>query len=120
MRVATGTSHRETEPDRAGRFDAVEGVFGFVFVLDGAALARAHVATDVTGTDFLLDRSGGQKVARQLFDGELVERHIVVKRFDHPIAELPDGTRIVGGIAARIGVTSQIEPDVRPALTVRG
>ena len=59
-----------------------------------------------------------QHIPRQLLDRELVERHAVIDRFDHPVPIGPDGTRTILLVAVRIRVTSDIQPLAPPALTV--
>ena len=120
MGVAAGASHRETEPDRAGCLDTVEGVFALVFLLDGPALAGAHIAADVTGSDFLLGACVGQQVACQLLSGEFVERHVLVERIDDPLAILPDAAIGVDVVAVRVGVAGGIQPVTRLMLAVTG
>ena len=118
MRVAARAGHGETKPDRAGRLDTVESVFGLVFIFDGAALAGAHVAADVTGGNFLHGRRVRQQIARKLFGRELVERHVLVERVDDPLAVFPDAPFRIDMVAMRVGVARRIKPVTRLVLAV--
>ena len=118
MRVAARAGHGETKPDRAGRLDTVERVFGLVFIFDGAALAGAHIAADVTGGNFLHGRRVRQQIARKLFARELVERHVLVERVDDPLAVFPDAAFRIDMVAMRVGVARRIKPVTRLVLAV--
>ena len=52
----------------------------------------------------------GQQVAGQLFDGELVERHVAVEGVDHPVAIRPDLAVVVEVDAVGVGVAGGVEP----------
>jgi hypothetical protein len=74
---------------------------------------------EAAGDQLVLSRIG-QHVARDLFDRELIERHVLVERVDDPVAVLPHDARQVLFVALRIGVAREIEPGTRPALAVVG
>ena len=52
----------------------------------------------------LFTRGVGQKIAGQLLDGKLIERHTRVERVDHPIPIRPDVALAVLLVAVGIGV----------------
>ena len=51
-----------------------------------------------------------QHVARELFDGEAVERQIPVKGVDHPVAPPPHHAGRIGLIPVRVGVPRCTQP----------
>ena len=66
-------------------------------------------------TRVLLDGGPGQQVARELLDGEAIERQIVVEGPDDPLAVFPQRSLVVEVQAVRIAVAGQVErtgPDV--------
>ena len=113
MGVAPGAGHREPQPDRARGFDAVEGVLGLVFLDDGAAFARAHVATDIARRNFLVKLCFWQQIASQLLDRELIVGHVFVEGINHPIAPLPQAPVRIDVVAVRVGVPGGIKPIMR-------
>ena len=67
----------------------------------------------------MLLRGPGQQVAGDLFDGELVERLVGIERLDDVVAIEPDRSWRVVGIACRISVARQVEPEPCPVFAVR-
>ena len=53
-----------------------------------------------------------------MLDGELIKWHIIIERFNHPVAIRPNGSRIVFLVAICVGVACQIEPFTSPALAI--
>ena len=108
--MAGGAGGGEAEPDgRHGRrpVDAVEHA---VFLLDHAALAGADVAAVEAGGNELLLAGVRQHVARELFDGELVEWQVAVEGVDHPVAVAPDLAVVVEVDAMGVGVSCGVQP----------
>ena len=68
--------------------------------------------------DPLIERGVGQQVARDLFDRELVEGHVLVKSLDQPVPVGPDAAPVVFFIAVRIGIAHKIEPGPGPPFPV--
>ena len=68
----------------------------------------------------MIDAGVRQQIARELFDGELVEGQVAVERVHHPVAVFPDLAGRVDGVAVGVGVTRDVEPRARPALTEVG
>ena len=118
--VAAVTSEREAEPDGRGGLDAIEDIFDASLFGDAAALAVEHIIAVKTAGDFLVARGAGQKIAGELFDGELIEGHVRVQRIHHPIAPRPHRTLGVALEAVSIGVAREIEPVPSPAFAVAG
>ena len=77
--VALGARHRQAEPGRGGRVDAVEQVHEPLLFGDRAPFAVQQMIAVESAGDSLLDRRLGQQVAGQLPDRELVERQVVVQ-----------------------------------------
>ena len=74
--VAAGAAHGQAHPNNGGGLRAIGDVFDAVFLGDDAAFAvGAVVAVEAGGNDLI---AGGirQQIAGQLFDGELVVRHV--------------------------------------------
>src|SRR5258706_6074392 len=121
MIVALRTAYGESEPYGAYGVSTVHDLLeARLFAIDACFPIRECIAME-PGGDFLLSAGIGQHVARQLLDGELIERHVFVQRVDHPLSPTPrHRTDLVLLIAIAIGVSRQIEPRPRPLLTVMG
>ncbi len=118
VRVAPRTAHGQAH-ERVGRgLDAIDDVFDLVLRRNGAALEVHHVIPVEPGGDLL--RVGGvwQQIARDLVDGELVEREIPVERVDHPVAPVPHLAQAVDVIPVGVGVARSVEPGHGHALAV--
>src|SRR5262249_15161086 len=117
--VALRAAYGKAKPNRAQRGCAVEHLLITELFGIGATLTiRQRVAIEA-GSDYVIDGAVRQQVARELLDGELVERHIAVERFDHPLPPAP-GPRAgaVFFIAVAIGVSRQVQPVTRPFFAV--
>jgi hypothetical protein len=68
--------------------------------------------------DQLIDGRIRQHVARDLFDREAVERHVLIQRVDDPVAILPHHPREILFEALRVGIARQIEPRPRPPFAI--
>ena len=86
MVVTSGASNCQSEEDAAGCVDAVLGVDGIELFGDDAALIRRDVAAIKAGSDQLIHGSIREQIARDLFKGEPIERHVAIERADDPIA----------------------------------
>src|SRR6185436_8738085 len=116
--VTFGAHHREAQPGGAGGGDPVLYRFGpILFVVAAAFVVDLGVAVKTSG-NLLLQGGVGQQVAGQLLDGELIKRHVLVERVDHPFTVRPDRTRQVHLIAIGIGVTRQVQPSARDVFAV--
>ena len=84
-----------------------------------AAFAIGQRVAVEAGGDTLFDGGVGQQVARELFDRELVKRHVAVERVDHPMAIAPcPGARRVLFKAVAVGVAREVKPVSSPFLAV--
>ena len=108
--VAGGAAGGQSEPDRRRGIDAVLGINGGVLLRDGPALACRLQQPVIAGGDLLLLRRAGQHVAGNLFDCELIERHVGLVRGYHPIAVRPDAARIIEMNSLRVGVAHRVQP----------
>ena len=116
--VALGAVDGDRHPDLERRVDPIDdGDVAELLVVGPAFRVRQRVAVE-RRRQKLVDGRIGEHVAGDLFDRELVVRQIAVEGVDHPVAILPDGPRLILGIAVRVGVASQIEPHRRPAFAV--
>ena len=61
-----------------------------------------------------------QQIAGKLFDREFVERQVAVEGADDPLAPLPHVAIVINMIAVGVGVTRQIQPELRQPLAERG
>ncbi len=73
MVVTLGACDCQTEPNGAGGVDAVDDVRGLILLGNDASLKRNHVIAVEAAGDALIEGRVGQQIARDLFDGELVE-----------------------------------------------
>ena len=60
--------------------------------------------------NLLIDGGIGQKVPSQLPDGKLIERHILIKGFDHPVPPNPLVGVSVLLEAITVGIACSIQP----------
>jgi len=116
--VAARAIEGQAEPDGGGGLDAVEDVFDARLLGDAAALAVEHVVAVKTTRDFLLARSRGEEIAGELFDGELVERHVGVEGVHDPVAPRPHGALGVALESVGVGVASDVQPVPSPAFAI--
>ena len=120
MGMTLGAAHRQPQPDRPGGIDAVLDGGGAELLVVGPPFGIGHrVAVEGRG-HALVEGRAGKQVARELFDGELIIREVVVEGVDDPVAVAPDRAQGVGAVPGRVGVARQVEPDARPALAVGG
>ena len=115
--VTLGTRHRRPHPDCCGRVHSVNNGDVTEFFVVRTTFVVGHRISMKGGRDQLVVGRVRQQVTRKLLDRELIERLIGIKRFHHIIAEQPDAARRVIGIARRVGISGQIEPQQSPMLT---
>ena len=116
--VAPGAADREAEPHGRGRIHAVHDVLHRVLFRHDAAFGVAPVVAVEAGRDALVERRTRQHVARELLDGEPVERQVAVVRLDHPVAPAPHVALAVGLVAVSVRVPGGFEPAPGHALAV--
>ena len=118
--VAAGAPQGQAHPHRPRRRHPVDHVLDQELLGDDAALAVLAVVPVEGGGDALLEGRVRHQVARDLLDGELVERHVRVVGVDDPVAVAPHRPLGVGLIAARVGVAGRVEPVDGHPLAVGG
>ena len=68
--------------------------------------------------DALIERRIRQQIARKLFDDELIERHVAVEGFDHPVAPAPHFPIPIHLVTVRVGIARCIQPAERHSLRI--
>ena len=116
--MALSTLNRDTQDALADGVHTIEhGFHPELLRVDASFLVDHRIAEKASGDDLILRRFR-QQIAGQLFDDELIVRQVAVEGFDHPVAVKPDLAGLVLLVAVGIGVTSGIEPQPSPALSV--
>ena len=116
--VATRATHRESEPNRRGGFDTVDGVLNLILIGIGAVLGVAAMVAVESGGDQLVERWVRQLVAGKLLDRELIEWHVAVECLDHPITPAPHVALLIVLVAVGVGVAGGVKPAKSHALAV--
>ena len=118
--VAARAAEGKAEEDGGRGFDAVDDLFGEVFLGHNAVFGvNAVVAVEAGGYD-LGGRGVGQEVAGELLDDELVVGLVGVEGVNHPVAPAPHVARAVVLIAVGVGVAGGVEPAGGHAFAVAG
>ena len=121
VRMTLAAFNRQPQPYGARGVGPVYGLFHAVFFAVYAPFAVGQRVAVESGGHALLDGGIGQQVAGQLFDGELVERHVGVQGPNDPFPVTPGpGTRAVLFVAVAVGIAGQVKPVAAPALAVVG
>src|SRR5262249_40468333 len=81
-------------------------------------LEADHVIAMESAGDLLVESGVREQVAGELFDGEPIERHILLERVDNPLAPAGHVSSAVDVVAVGIGVAGGVEPVESHALTV--
>ena len=118
MIVALGALERSAKEDGAGGVHAINDLVHAIFLRMHAGLHVAGGRAMETGGDTLRDGGVRQKVAGDLLDDKLVERHARVQRVDDPITVGPAVTQLVGLKAVAVSIAREVEPWTRPALAI--
>ena len=108
--MALRAGHGHAEPGDASRGHAIDDVEIEILGLDDAAFVAGHDVAVKAARDLLLDGGLGQKIAGDLLDGELAERHVRVEGVHDPFAPEPHVAQRVVVIAAGVAVTGEVEP----------
>jgi len=122
MSVALGAAYGQAKPHGARRGRSVHGRFATIeFEVRTRFVILERIAVKAGGY-FLLDRGPGQKISRELFNGELIERQILVDGVDHPVTiKISVRAKRVVEIPAAVRVAGEVEPISSPSFAeVRG
>ena len=106
--VTPGAGHRQTEPRGGCRFHLIEDVLDAVLFRDPSAFAIDHMVPVEPGGNPLRDGRIGNHVACELFNGELIVRHVVIERLHHPIAPRPHGSRLIALVTIRVRISRDV------------
>ena len=118
VRMTLSTLCRQAQPGRAGGGDAIgHRVVAKLQRIDSAFFIEHRVAMKARGHQLALRRVG-KHIAGKLLDCELIKRHVVVDRADHPIAIRPDAAIAIFFVAVGVGVARQIKPLPGPSFSV--
>ena len=118
VRVTLAALHRQPQPDVGRGLDAVDDILDAILLGDRPALVGRAVIAIEPGGNLLGDGRAGQQIAGQLFDRELIERHVRIVRPNDPIAPGPHVARAVGVMHAGVSVTGRVHPPQRHPLAV--
>ena len=113
--VAARAANRHAQEHGTGGVDAIDDVFHRVLLRNDSAFRVAAMIAIEPGGDPLIQRGIRQQVAGELFDRELVVRHVAIERIDHPIAPSPHEPRAVPLIAVAVGIARRFEPRDTPS-----
>ena len=116
--VALGALQGEAQPGGAGGGHAVHhGVITELQGVDAAFLVLHAVAVE-TGGDALVPGGIRKEVAGDLFDGELIVRHVRIEGADHPVAVRPDGAAPVLFVTVGVRIAGKIQPFAAPLFAI--
>src|SRR5205823_912324 len=95
-------------PGRVG--PVLDGAGAELLLVRGGGAVPEGVAVEAR-RHLLRGGCAGQQVARELLDGELVERHVAVDRVDDPVAPAPRvAADAVILVAVALGEAGEVEP----------
>ena len=116
VRVTLGASPSHPHPRLASGGNAILDRGDTVFLVVRSAFGVVHgVAMEAGGDEFFV-RGLAEQVPGELENGEAVERHVLVQRFDDPVPIRPDGPEGVLLVAHGIRVAGKVKPHACPTL----
>src|SRR5262249_45146995 len=119
--MAARASDRKPQPDGAKRRGAIEYRGNAKFLLIGSAFLIGQCLPIESSGDPAAAGGIQQQVSGELLGAETIERKVSVDGIDDPVAiEVGVGTRAIGLVTIRIGITGKVEPVPRPALAKMG
>ena len=110
MRMTLGAGDRRAHPGAQGGVDPVDNRHRTKLLVDRATLAVGQRVAVEGGGDPVVERRLGKQIAGELFDGELIKRHVGIEGADHPVAVGPDRAGRVVGVAGAVGIAGEVEP----------
>src|SRR5229473_210269 len=103
--MALRAADRQAQPSSAQGVCSIHKLVVSEFGKVDAALPAGHCVALKTGGGLLRNGRAWQKITRDLFDGELIERHITVQRVDNPLPVTPGiGSRPIIKRSLAIGI----------------
>ncbi len=114
--VALGAGDRRAHPHGHRRVHPVHDGDVAELLVVGAAFVVRQCVPMKRRRDELFVRGVGQQIARDLFDGKLIEGLVGVQRANHIIAVGPDRAGRIVRIARGVGIAGKIQPHPRPML----
>ena len=103
--MADRTSRGETQPRLDGRRRTIYGVAKEVFRVDRSPFSGGDIAAIEARRGQLIGRGMRQEIACELFDGELVETEIPIKRAHNPVPIRPHLAFVIKVHSMGIGIT---------------
>ena len=116
--VAPRTIKSHPQENRPGRDDSVDDVSNVNFLSNRAAFAGCHMAAVEARRDELIFARVFQQIACQLLNGELVKRHVPIKRSHHPVTIRPHLAIIIQVQPVSVTVPRRVQPVLRHVLAV--
>ena len=118
MIVTGGTASGQSHPYfNCGRC-AIHCIAVDPFLGNTATLSCSYITPVETGSNLLINRTVGQKVARQLPSGKFIERQVLIKCFDHPVPVQPHTSFIIQMQPVGVGITGEIQPKAGHMLSI--
>ena len=108
--VTAGTAQCEAHPDRAHCLHTIDDVLSAPFLIESPALGVDAMVTIEPGRKHLALGGVRQQVASKLLHGELIVRHVVVERLNHPVAPRPLAVFEIVVVAVTVPVPRAVEP----------
>ena len=118
--MALGAGQRQAQPGGAGGVDAIKQIVEPLLLGNRAPLAVEQMVAVEGRGNFLLVGRVGQQVTSQLFNRELIKRHVGVQRRHHPVPPDPLPGVAILLKAVGVGIAGGIEPGGRHPLAVVG
>lgn len=121
MIVALRAARSQPQPYGGDGVGPVDDLFEASLIQIDAGFDIGQVVAQESSGDTPLDAPARQQIACKLLDCELVERNVLVKSLNHPIAITPGpGAKKVSTVAVTFGVARQIEPETSPLFPIMG
>ena len=117
--MTLSATNSQSQPSRSESARPVYQLFeSSLFTLHAGFPVFQPVAMKASGC-LLVERGAGQQVASHLLQSELVERHVGVQCFDHPLAPAPSvaASKILL-IAVAVCITRQVQPLSGPLFAI--
>ena len=118
MIVTLTTFQSGSKENRSSRIHTIEHLIDAILFWMNARFDIAGNSAMKSSCDFLVGRGVRNQITRQLFQRELIKRHVVVHRVDHPISIRPAFTQLICLITVGVGVAGQIQPGLCPTFAV--